>query len=1689
MIKNNLRPYEISLWTLQDSFISVLKPLNLYTKGQIETPKIVIKDDGTQELTFKVPMYYYQDNKLVENPLWYDIKHGILMVNLRKIKVIFNKGEEGKEDIFEFIINKITETHENGQLYCEVSADGLAFQELGKVGYKISFNEDTFLNEYNEWWEKNKEIEPEPIANINYWCDKAFKNSKWTYEVQMDWSGFDGETENANRTENMRQPDKIYEEEYVSSWSDTESGLAPMELEPYKEKARIISIEKSNLYNITQTIAETFGVFCKYIYNYDENYHIIGRTCVFYNNFLNEKEGIIDINYPYDSSKIEREMDSTDVITKMFVVPVEDETSASGLITIADAAANKMKEDYILNFDYLYSIGTITQEQYDTIPDYERSMYNYNIQLIPLSTQVAKIETDLIDYKAQLTTATNGQIYDKEQMEQAVALMNAITGGDGELKKDKDTSYRAVLLQDEDNSYYVKITQEGVIENTIRIFYYKKSKDTSIEKTWTEYTGSYEIVKDENGNINRIKNLKLMEDTYSNIYYLTFNYRPKLFYENIYNTFAKQLAKDEAAEKEAVDKIAGLEAKKVELEERYNELLAEKNKEIADFENMMGPALKEGSWQADDYSDFGTNYKAIVNIGKGTVENAKDMSFVWDSELFDDEQLNYYEVSTPNNGLLTKEYFPCIDLTGQLEAIKNNIDDLTFIIPADETNNIAEEYCSIGSEMFYGFLLDEAKNNINPVLILTKNFSISQLQRLTTGYLGVVSSQMNNKSEIIIETKELIKELAWIGELVEEDRGDPKETIYAYWKIENYTWVVPRLEVRSLALKTNAEDFSIKCGNELLEKFYDYYILIKNDKYYITLKNNFIVSNGTMDKLLDVSFRISNAALSIYLDALEVSKNNAFPQVSYTIDVSARNEVFIKNAYKMLGRVVSINDSDLKFENVHGYISELELELDNFWEDKITIKNYKTKFEDLFSSIVASTEQMKSNSFSYDIAAGAFTSNGSIKSEIFQSTLNKIDLSYAFQNGKLTIDEENGIWATSDTGVVAMRGGGIFCATEKDSLGNWQWNTGITPSGINASLISAGQIDTNLIRIYAGDNLRFQMNGDGLLAYRSDSSGEAIADEYVIHNSEGLFLRQPCFDEEGNKKNELVDRVEISWNGLILRDNTGEQVFYADNNTGNLKIKGEITALSGKIGGWIIKDDYLQSTDGNAILRAEAPLEKNEIGEESKVFPYPMLYIEGDVNDSQSGKFKVESDGTLYANNAIIKGTLSAGSVIGNSTVDSVTNAIKKIEIVSFNGDCFRHYNPNLDGVITADPSWLRFQIRTNGLTKEELTDSPYLFYYCIPNDSKIDDEENNNWLLLNDSPYLEFEEEYLTFVIKDGIISNRGNLISLRIEKMGKSIRLKDGEAERDDEGHIIYEDHKYTDTILIRDIDYGTNKFLSLIDPPSYTFVGSQEIPYQDTAEFKVTLKNINANDGVWSLSNEEAENKNVLVGSETPKENSITKLESFIAVPEVILENGQWYIDDVLVQNGDTVVAEDQTTDLSSILITNTMNDDGTGTSTITVPHSKVPEGGQITLRYTIVDTDNNISATRVAFIFKIKNGVDSYLTLISSTAGTAFRNGIGETILEAELYAGITHLNRGDSPQYYYLWQKKDENEDTYTIINDYNLLESKTLKVSAKDIIKTASYICDIYDNKNEPKFLYEEKYGKDGISEEQGDEN
>ena len=172
---NNYRNYEMSVWTLQDNYITTLKsadPLTILSgnetplranvwpqaraQGQIQNGEMTINIDGTQSLTFDIPMYISYNGERIENPKWYDATSGNVLTSMRKIKVIFDKwlytnAEDISSSVFEFMITKVQESHERDELVCHVECEGLAFHELGKVGYKRSLQADKFYNDYYAW--------------------------------------------------------------------------------------------------------------------------------------------------------------------------------------------------------------------------------------------------------------------------------------------------------------------------------------------------------------------------------------------------------------------------------------------------------------------------------------------------------------------------------------------------------------------------------------------------------------------------------------------------------------------------------------------------------------------------------------------------------------------------------------------------------------------------------------------------------------------------------------------------------------------------------------------------------------------------------------------------------------------------------------------------------------------------------------------------------------------------------------------------------------------------------------------------------------------------------------------------------------------------------------------------------------------------------------------------------------------------------------------------------------------------------------------------------------------------------------------------------------------------------------------------------------------------------------------------
>ena len=1233
------RDYEIQLWTLQDEFLTVLKPYGVENKYFINQPEMKLNIDGTQEFTGEIPMYIYRDTERVENPVWYNVEQGIIITDLSKIKIIFCKHEED-EKVFEFLITKLEERHTDDNLYCKITCEGLAFHELGKIGYKVSLTAEDFYAEDEKLFSENG---TSAHPTLQYWLDHFIKPwndeesvrhlNQWYYIVDMDWSSY-SQLEGGD----ARAVDKIYEEPYTSSWELGDNIILSRDVKIAQEKERLVDLKESNYYNLTQDLAKSFDIFCRYEYEHDSNYYITARKIIFYNNFSKEKieteEGIeslyLNISYPYETSEITRETDSTDLVTKMFVQETEYEYSDSNVSTIVNAEANKTKEDYLLNFDYLKVVKGITSDQEERIAVYEAKVRTLNEQIIDLQKEIFAKEEQLPEKRAALTFHTNAALLDQERLSAADALEAELTRRDGTddgyITISQSNPKTATLLKEEqENYYYINISEQGINPSSLHIY---KTRSYSGNTLSDELSG-YVLKYDEFNNLVKVENIYIPapqqseepagsesneeEDTtpakvsLSRIVYLTYEYSPKLYYQEVANIWATRLENDTAKKKELQTLIHVME---VELEhDKVIEdiLLKQLEDERKSFQLLMGAALREGYWQPEDYKDYGDRY--VDNI-KSQSDEGKGQSgytqFVWDDDLFDDEQPLFYKVGAQEE----TAYYPCLNLENILGQIQGHLNELSLCFFSYEQSDYGNygkmRFFSVNSQCQIAHVrsISSENDDVSTVLLINGAESLTneEINFMKTSaahaFLGKVTPILDG-NKVKYDVKKWYPKKAAEGE--EEEYLDTPNWLN---NVSSYVRVYPRIKVNSLYLKNTSDELSVRLNNQNLVNFEDYYTLIKTTRkneestsnYFITidpysfLKYYNTKAANIRDQNVDVRFTISNADTAIYLDALKVLKENAYPKVSYSVNFNAIDKDFIKHSYDYLACIANINDVDLKFKDVQGYIAELTLDLNQPENDNGEVKNYKAKFEDLFSTIVAQTESMKKNEHVMDVAANVFF-NDTIAPDVVQDSLRNIDLNYEFNRGSLTINEEEGIWAKSDGGVVAIRGGGIFTATEQDANGNWVWNTGILPSGINADLITTGQLDTNLIRIFSGDNIRFQWYGDGLYAYKTLADDQVLMsaldknteleknfmvdgiledadmNQYVVHNGQGIFLvAAPGAKVLNEAKNDLrqinndIKRVEISWDGFKLRNWNNEEVFFADPDTGNLTLKGTIFA-------------------------------------------------------------------------------------------------------------------------------------------------------------------------------------------------------------------------------------------------------------------------------------------------------------------------------------------------------------------------------------------------------------------------------------------------------------------------------------------------------------------------------------------------
>ena len=1219
--------YEISLWTHDDKFISILAQSSKYYAREAFNPIFKINTNGEINLSFTIPIIIFnkETNTWEDNTLWYNtLKNNHSLSNEQKVKLIFDKNKKNSDGtyahtIYETVITNLIERRDGHKLYCDVQCVGYAFKWLGKTGYNITLDSDTVLLDEEE---NNTTIYP----TINYWLDKIFpKNddgtwaTSWGYKIQMNYAGIG----------NNRDSSKIYEDDDIINWIEKDDGtLKPLYNSEPIEKQRFPTISESNKYNITQDLAELFEVFIRYDFLYEDTnnpFKITRGLVVFYNEIPEYTE--YAITYQDNEVGLSKTSDSNDIITKLYVPEIESEYSDNGYITIADAPNNITKDNFILNFDYFIQSGQLSYKQQNAIPQYQKDIRSINTRIEQTISTRNSIEDSIVDNEIIINTISS-------KIEAAQSNINdyndKLSTIDSNLTSHILTDNKvAYIVSENNNKLLVTFKRGGVIESSI-----------------ISETENVTFIIHSKDNYGYIKSVEVSGTNKGNIVYFTYQYDLLSYYRNEIETYTS--IKDSLIQQyEEKNNYLGNPDTKVSkqdgtlyeqynyYEAQYKSQVKEKEKITLDFENLMGYFLKEGNWNT-------TNYEAPAES-----KQLNNCTMIYDETPLEGEQLSYYLVGVSE----TKTYYNYIDITSIQTSIPN-IEELV-IIDKWKNNNIDYTKQYLYNAQYTPQFM-KINDSIHFILLLDNNTNIDT----TTHSLYYIK----NNEEIEITS------------------------LYRSGEVNKNNLVYRRYIINDNNIITNS--IKITNGGNELDEYYDYTISSNNTARVITFKcNNKVLPNYSNFNIL---YKCDRSTSQFFYDAQDVAATSAFPTTSYEVNfiylqqkLNITPKVAIDNKYKAiskklndeidlrLGSIVRINDHQLNFYGVKGIVSEISLDLERNQNNSFTIQNYKTRFEDLFGRIVASSEQMKANSISYNRAASAILPTQQIVGDILQNTINSNSLIFnsGYTSGVTFSDEgilvENTYpYMNGVTGQVILKGGGIFLSDSVDADGNRIFHTGITPAGINASVITTGRLDTEKINIYSGNQVRFTWNSEGLVAYAQDDAGTTLYNTYVKYNENGL-----TFNDNG------FEAVKLGWSGLYLGAQDGS--IELTNNEGLVVYNGNIDKADRialiKLGRFGSPSNYeygmrlydingeetlITSNAGELWLKKSLAVGRGDgivgiTGEGTATDSYSPIRIWAGSTNKGDAPFWVKEDGSIRAENAYIKGEIHAISGEFSGTISA----------------------------------------------------------------------------------------------------------------------------------------------------------------------------------------------------------------------------------------------------------------------------------------------------------------------------------------------------------------------------------------------------------------------------------------------------
>ena len=480
-----------------------------------------------------------------------------------------------------------------------------------------------------------------------------------------------------------------------------------------------------------------------------------------------------------------------------------------------------------------------------------------------------------------------------------------------------------------------------------------------------------------------------------------------------------------------------------------------------------------------------------------------------------------------------------------------------------------------------------------------------------------------------------------------------------------------------------------------------------------------------------------------YLDADSTLHTSAQPKVTYTINVLELSQLPGYENYKFeLGEKSFVEDIEFfGYSLIDGtipykeeiVITELTQELDSPEKNSIKVQNYKTQFEDMFQRITATTQSVEYHTGEYAKAANVVQPNGLISLDTLQNSIANNAIRLENAKDQSVVWDEYGITTTSlsnPSQIVRIVSGGIFLSTD----GGQSWKTGVTGSGISASYLTTGQINTDEIYIMNGGFPSFRWDNTGLSAYKFnvDENGNPYGfnnskyvkfDQYGIYGINGNSEFNPNIEENGKVgEDKIWDEASfaLTWKGFSLKNKDGSVRISSDNDIQVLENDLErikIGHIDNNVYGIRISNSAgapVMETDSKGTLWLREQLWVGTDNDNTTTVKIGYLdatrkYIDKDGNEIDTGfhevihasnneddqAFIVYEDGRMVAQGAEFK----KGCKIGDLTIGEIEDGIdsaRKLDIQSKLG-----YNFKVEDAMP-NPSQLELEAMIFGFTMAE---------------------------------------------------------------------------------------------------------------------------------------------------------------------------------------------------------------------------------------------------------------------------------------------------------------------------------------------------------------------------------------------------